>query len=175
MPTARHESDAACQAMGNVLVLVRHGESEWNKLNLFTGWKDPDLTDKGIAEAKRAGQLLKDEGNEYRQCDLIRDLAATRSAHVLQPLIEIAKTSAHSTVRACAMTGLGTIGSGESLRALIELSREEFSKGPVFKGSTFQIVIADALEKATKQKLYLDFAAWEKWLREHPGFPAMTK
>jgi 2,3-bisphosphoglycerate-dependent phosphoglycerate mutase len=44
--------------MQNVLVLVRHGESEWNRLNLFTGWKNPDLTDKGVDEAKRAGQLL---------------------------------------------------------------------------------------------------------------------
>jgi len=41
------------------LVLVRHGESEWNKLNLFTGWKDPDLSEKGVAEAHKAGQLLK--------------------------------------------------------------------------------------------------------------------
>lgn len=46
----------------NVLVLVRHGESEWNKLNLFTGWRDPDLSEKGRAEARRAGQLLKAEG-----------------------------------------------------------------------------------------------------------------
>lgn len=45
--------------MDNVLVLVRHGESEWNKLNLFTGWKDPDLSEKGVAEAHKAGQLLK--------------------------------------------------------------------------------------------------------------------
>ena len=48
--------------MTNLLVLVRHGESEWNKLNLFTGWKDPDLTEKGVTEAKRAGQLLKAAG-----------------------------------------------------------------------------------------------------------------
>ena len=48
--------------MANTLVLVRHGESEWNKLNLFTGWKDPGLTDKGIAEARAAGQMLKTEG-----------------------------------------------------------------------------------------------------------------
>jgi 2,3-bisphosphoglycerate-dependent phosphoglycerate mutase len=47
---------------GNALVLVRHGESEWNKLNLFTGWKDPDLTDKGIAEAEQAGVALKRDG-----------------------------------------------------------------------------------------------------------------
>ncbi len=40
------------------LVLLRHGESEWNALNLFTGWVDVHLTDKGIAEGKRAGELL---------------------------------------------------------------------------------------------------------------------
>jgi 2,3-bisphosphoglycerate-dependent phosphoglycerate mutase len=51
--------------MNNVLVLVRHGESEWNKLNLFTGWKDPDLSDKGVAEAVQAGRLLKAEGFKF--------------------------------------------------------------------------------------------------------------
>jgi 2,3-bisphosphoglycerate-dependent phosphoglycerate mutase len=51
--------------MKNVLVLVRHGESEWNKLNLFTGWKDPDLSDKGVAEAHKAGQLLKAQGLKF--------------------------------------------------------------------------------------------------------------
>jgi 2,3-bisphosphoglycerate-dependent phosphoglycerate mutase len=49
----------------NVLVLVRHGESEWNKLNLFTGWKDPNLTEKGVEEAHRAGKLLKAEGLKF--------------------------------------------------------------------------------------------------------------
>ena len=44
------------------LVLVRHGQSEWNKKNLFTGWKDPNLTDLGIEEAKQAGNLLKERG-----------------------------------------------------------------------------------------------------------------
>ena len=44
----------------NILVLVRHGQSEWNKLNLFTGWKDPNLTQQGIAEANQAGEKLKD-------------------------------------------------------------------------------------------------------------------
>tara|TARA_Y100000766_G_scaffold157871_1_gene135685 strand:+ start:340 stop:948 length:609 start_codon:yes stop_codon:yes gene_type:complete len=41
------------------LVLVRHGQSKWNKKNLFTGWKDPELTDLGIEEAIKAGKLLK--------------------------------------------------------------------------------------------------------------------
>jgi len=51
--------------MDNVLVLVRHGESEWNKLNLFTGWRDVDLTENGVEEACRAGRLLKAEGLRF--------------------------------------------------------------------------------------------------------------
>lgn len=43
----------------NVLVLLRHGESEWNKENKFTGFTDVDLSEKGVEEAKKAGQLLK--------------------------------------------------------------------------------------------------------------------
>src|ERR1700755_484047 len=44
------------------LVLVRHGESVWNKENRFTGWKDVDLSDKGREEASEAGRVLKAEG-----------------------------------------------------------------------------------------------------------------
>jgi 2,3-bisphosphoglycerate-dependent phosphoglycerate mutase len=44
------------------LVLIRHGESEWNKENRFTGWKDVDLSEKGKAEAHAAGKLLKEQG-----------------------------------------------------------------------------------------------------------------
>ena len=44
------------------LVLVRHGESEWNKLNLFTGWTDVELSEKGVLEAKNGGKLLKEAG-----------------------------------------------------------------------------------------------------------------
>ena len=40
------------------LILLRHGESEWNALNLFTGWVDVDLTEKGVTEAGKAGELL---------------------------------------------------------------------------------------------------------------------
>ncbi len=52
--------------MGNrLLVLVRHGESEWNKLNLFTGWRDVGLTEKGVAEARAAGRRLKAAGLSF--------------------------------------------------------------------------------------------------------------
>jgi len=47
------------------LVLIRHGESQWNKENRFTGWKDIDLSEEGRAQAKAAGQLLKNEGYTF--------------------------------------------------------------------------------------------------------------
>ena len=56
--------------MHRTLVLVRHGQSEWNKLNLFTGWKDPDLTEQGVAEAEEAARALK-------QRDITFDIAFT--------------------------------------------------------------------------------------------------
>ena len=48
--------------MSRTLVLVRHGQSDWNLKNLFTGWKDPDLTEKGVEEAMDAGRRLKAAG-----------------------------------------------------------------------------------------------------------------
>ena len=50
------------------LVLIRHGESEWNKLNLFTGWTDVELSEQGVKEAKEAGRILKDAGYTFDVC-----------------------------------------------------------------------------------------------------------
>ncbi|ATA76619.1 phosphoglyceromutase 1 [Capnocytophaga canimorsus] len=47
------------------LVLLRHGQSEWNKLNLFTGWHDVDLTEQGVEEARQAGKIMKEEGFRF--------------------------------------------------------------------------------------------------------------
>ena len=47
------------------LVLVRHGQSEWNEKNLFTGWKDPKLTQKGVDEARKAGDELRQAGYSF--------------------------------------------------------------------------------------------------------------
>jgi len=52
--------------MDRILVLLRHGQSEWNLKNLFTGWKDPALTDVGIKEATAAGQRLKAHGVTFQ-------------------------------------------------------------------------------------------------------------
>ena len=51
--------------MSNLLVLVRHGQSEWNEKNLFTGWRDPGLTEQGKREAREAGKALKDKGYRF--------------------------------------------------------------------------------------------------------------
>lgn len=61
--------------MSGTLVLVRHGQSEWNLKNLFTGWKDPDLTPQGVKEAIEGGKVINDEGHKFDiafTSDLIR-------------------------------------------------------------------------------------------------------
>ncbi len=54
--------------MTHLLVLCRHGQSEWNLKNLFTGWRDPDLTEKGVAEATSAGKRLKAKNIQFDVC-----------------------------------------------------------------------------------------------------------
>lgn len=51
--------------MSNLLVLVRHGQSEWNEKNLFTGWRDPDLTKQGVEEAHESGRAIKAKGLQF--------------------------------------------------------------------------------------------------------------
>ena len=67
------------------LVLVRHGESEWNKLNLFTGWTDVDLSEKGHEEAKAAGRLLKAEGYDF---DICYTSYLKRAIHTLNHILD---------------------------------------------------------------------------------------
>ena len=62
------------------LVLMRHGESTWNLENRFTGWKDVDLTEKGVEEARRAGRLLRDVGLDF---DLAYTSLLTRAIRTL--------------------------------------------------------------------------------------------
>jgi 2,3-bisphosphoglycerate-dependent phosphoglycerate mutase len=69
-------------SMSNRLVLVRHGESEWNKKNIFTGIRNPDLTDKGLIEAVWAGRVLKAE-------DLHFDIAFTSKLKRAQHTLDI--------------------------------------------------------------------------------------
>ena len=73
-----------------LLVLVRHGQSEWNLKNLFTGWRDPDLTPLGVEEAKMAGRRLKAEGYQF---DLAFTSALSRAQKTLDlALVELGQT-----------------------------------------------------------------------------------
>lgn len=68
----------------NSLVLVRHGQSDWNHRNLFTGWRDPDLTDKGVIEARWAGRVLRDRDIKF---DLAFTSALKRAQHTLDIIL----------------------------------------------------------------------------------------
>src|SRR6188472_3267034 len=67
-----------------LLVLVRHGQSDWNLKNLFTGWKDPDLSPQGVAEAKEAGRKLKAQGLSF---DVAFTSVLTRAQHTLDLML----------------------------------------------------------------------------------------
>jgi len=71
--------------MSGTLVLVRHGQSEWNLKNLFTGWKDPDLTELGVEEAKTGAQALKDTGLKF---DVAFTSVLIRAQHTLDLIME---------------------------------------------------------------------------------------
>nr|WP_260448779.1 2,3-diphosphoglycerate-dependent phosphoglycerate mutase [Listeria grandensis] len=67
------------------LVLIRHGQSEWNKLNLFTGWHDVDLSEQGVEEAKKAGELIKEAGLQF---DVAFTSVLTRAIKTLDYALE---------------------------------------------------------------------------------------
>ena len=67
------------------LVLIRHGESEWNKLNLFTGWMDVDLTDTGRKEAAQGGRALSEAGFDF---DICYTSYLKRAIHTLNLVLE---------------------------------------------------------------------------------------
>jgi 2,3-bisphosphoglycerate-dependent phosphoglycerate mutase len=65
------------------LVLLRHGQSQWNLENRFTGWWDVDLSDKGIEEARAAGELLRERGMEFDCCFTSLQTRAIRTLHLV--------------------------------------------------------------------------------------------
>jgi 2,3-bisphosphoglycerate-dependent phosphoglycerate mutase len=71
--------------MDRLLVLVRHGQSEWNLKNLFTGWKDVDLTEQGVAEARAAGRKLKAQGLKF---DVAYTSVLKRASRTLDLILE---------------------------------------------------------------------------------------
>jgi 2,3-bisphosphoglycerate-dependent phosphoglycerate mutase len=65
------------------LVLLRHGQSQWNLENRFTGWWDVDLSDQGVAEARAAGVLLKERGHDFDRCFTSVLTRAIRTLHLV--------------------------------------------------------------------------------------------
>ncbi|TIN81814.1 MAG: 2,3-bisphosphoglycerate-dependent phosphoglycerate mutase, partial [Mesorhizobium sp.] len=82
--------------MSGTLVLVRHGQSEWNLKNLFTGWRDVDLTDQGNAEALAAGEKLKARGLKF---DIAYTSALKRAQKTCQHILDVVGQSKLETVR----------------------------------------------------------------------------
>ena|SRR5271170_2459897 len=72
-------------ATDRLLVLVRHGQSEWNLKNLFTGWRDVDLSPQGVEEAKEAGRRLKHQGLSF---DVAFTSALIRAQNTLKLMLE---------------------------------------------------------------------------------------
>jgi 2,3-bisphosphoglycerate-dependent phosphoglycerate mutase len=79
-----------------LLVLVRHGQSEWNLKNLFTGWRDVDLTDKGVAEARAAGRQLKALGLRF---DVAYASALVRAQRTMDLMLEELGQSSLQVIR----------------------------------------------------------------------------
>jgi 2,3-bisphosphoglycerate-dependent phosphoglycerate mutase len=65
------------------LVLLRHGQSQWNLENRFTGWWDVDLSDQGVSEARAAGRLLKERGYDFDRCFTSVLTRAIRTLHLV--------------------------------------------------------------------------------------------
>lgn len=86
--------------MTGTLVLVRHGQSEWNLKNLFTGWRDPGLTEQGEAEAKGAGAKLAGRGLKF---DIAFTSALTRAQKTCQYILDATGQSDLETIRNAAL------------------------------------------------------------------------
>ncbi len=81
--------------MDRMLVLIRHGQSDWNLKNLFTGWKDPDLSPKGIQEATAAGRALK----SVAPFDVAFTSALTRAQHTCRLVLGEVDQAGLETIR----------------------------------------------------------------------------
>ncbi|MBP3709764.1 MAG: 2,3-diphosphoglycerate-dependent phosphoglycerate mutase [Treponema sp.] len=139
------------------LVLVRHGESEWNKLNLFTGWTDVDLSEKGHEEAKSAGKLLKAEGFDF---DVCYTSYLKRAVHTLNHILDemdrnwlpVHKTWKLNERHYGALQGLNKAETAEKYgEAQVKIWRRSFDVKPP--------ALEDADERSAKnQAMYRDVA-----------------
>jgi len=101
-----------------LLVLVRHGQSDWNLKNLFTGWRDVDLTEKGVAEAREAGRKLKAQGIKF-------DVAFTSALKRAQRTLDLMLTElGQTTIPVCKDQALNERDYGD----LVGLNKDDARK-----------------------------------------------
>ena len=117
--------------MERLLVLVRHGQSDWNLKNLFTGWKDPDLSELGVKEAHAAGQALKAKG-------LVFDRAFTsgliRAQHTLEIMLaELGQTTDGETFMS-GVAPLSEVADRDTRRVRVRRISEEMQKDEELMG-----------------------------------------
>ncbi|MHB1172021.1 MAG: phosphoglyceromutase [Lacisediminihabitans sp.] len=111
--------------MTHTLILLRHGSSEWNQKNLFTGWVDVDLTEQGRAEAKRAGELLKESG-------ILPDIQYTsvlkRAIHTANIALEVADRDWIDVKRSWRLNErhYGALQGKDKAQTLAEYGQEQF-------------------------------------------------
>jgi len=82
--------------MSGTLVLVRHGQSEWNLKNLFTGWRDPDLTELGVEEAKTGGKAIAETGIKF---DIAFTSDLSRAQKTLKIILDEIRQPGLETIR----------------------------------------------------------------------------
>jgi 2,3-bisphosphoglycerate-dependent phosphoglycerate mutase len=82
--------------MSGTLVLVRHGQSDWNLKNLFTGWRDPDLTELGVSEATAGGKALAETGIKF---DIAYTSALKRAQRTCQIILDCVGQSDLKTIK----------------------------------------------------------------------------
>jgi 2,3-bisphosphoglycerate-dependent phosphoglycerate mutase len=107
------------------LVLLRHGNSDWNQKNLFTGWVDVRLSDQGVAEAKRAGQLLVDSGLEV---DVLHTSVLTRAIQTANLALEVADRLWVPVTRSWRLNErhYGALQGKDKAQTLAEYGQEQF-------------------------------------------------
>jgi len=141
--------------MGYQLVMIRHGESVWNKENLFTGWTDVDLSEQGKMEAAQGGKLLKEEGFSFDVCYTSYLKRAIHTAnHVLEQLdeewIPVIKTWKLNERHYGALQGLNKSETAEKYgEEQVKIWRRSFDVKP-------PALDPDDERSATKQAMYRD-------------------
>ena len=147
--------------MSASLVLVRHGQSEWNEKNLFTGWKDPGLTAKGVEEAKSAGIQLRTEGFQFDVMFTSDLLRAQKTGEII--LKELGVTTIMINNNPDGYNINRNCGATDTKQLQQEVLKQDANLGIAFDGDGDRLIMVDHLgEKVDGDELvYIIAKAWK--------------